>query len=167
MSWEDIRKEANDIVHHDEFMFDLIKEIITDHNTFSSALIDLLAKEFAVILSANKWKALFRTAYEDGVIYDDLFPLHPEKMGLQDLIATMERDPSSRGMVNPFMYFKGYKALQTHRIAHVLWRKGRLDAARAVQSRCSEIFGVDIHPAAIIGIVIPSEHRIVCAPYTM
>jgi serine O-acetyltransferase len=80
-----------------------------------------------------------------------------EAMGLLDLIAIRERDPASDGLVNPFLNFKGFKALQSHRVAHILWHMNRKDTARAIQSRCSELFGVDIHPAAIIGKIFPSS----------
>jgi serine O-acetyltransferase len=68
-----------------------------------------------------------------------------------DLRAVFERDPACKGYVQPFLYFKGFLALQTHRIAHALWRDGREAMAFYLQSRMSELFQVDIHPAAVIG----------------
>jgi serine O-acetyltransferase len=68
-----------------------------------------------------------------------------------DLRAVFERDPACKGYVQPFLYFKGFLALQTHRIAHALWRGGREAMAFYLQSRMSELFQVDIHPAAVIG----------------
>ncbi len=66
-----------------------------------------------------------------------------------DLRAVFERDPACKGYVQPFLYFKGFQALQTHRVAHWLWSRGREGIAFYLQSRMSELFQVDIHPAAV------------------
>jgi serine O-acetyltransferase len=68
-----------------------------------------------------------------------------------DLRAVFDRDPACKGYVQPLLYFKGFLALQTHRVAHWLWREGREPLAFYLQSRVSELFQVDIHPAAAIG----------------
>lgn len=75
-----------------------------------------------------------------------------------DMQAILERDPACRGMLQPFLFFKGFLALQTHRIAHELWRQGRETLAFHFQSRASELFGVDIHPAAQIGKAVMLDH---------
>ena len=151
MAWSDVIAEATKMVEKDEFMRDIVKRAILDHDSFASSIVPLLADQFATErVPATKWTDLFACAYAKDVLYDTGF-LTAEDMGMLDLLATAERDPASDGLINPFMYFKGFKAIQTHRIAHVLWRQGRKDAARAIQSRCSDLFGVDIHPAAVIG----------------
>ena len=50
-----------------------------------------------------------------------------------------------------------------HRIGHALWKEGRRDLAYFFQMRTSEVFGVDIHPAARVGrgIMIDHAHSIV------
>ena len=68
-----------------------------------------------------------------------------------DLKAVFERDPACKGYVQPFLFFKGFLALQTHRVGHWLWTCGRESMAFYLQSRMSELFQVDIHPAAKIG----------------
>ncbi|MGI9170646.1 MAG: serine O-acetyltransferase, partial [Caulobacteraceae bacterium] len=68
-----------------------------------------------------------------------------------DLRAVFERDPACKGYVQPLLYFKGFLALQAHRVAHRLWGEGREALALYIQSRVSELFQVDIHPAAAIG----------------
>ena len=54
-------------------------------------------------------------------------------------------------------------AIQSYRLAHRLWLDGRHDLALFLQMRCSEVFGVDIHPAALVGqgIMIDHAHSIV------
>jgi serine O-acetyltransferase len=65
--------------------------------------------------------------------------------------------------LQPILFFKGFQALQAYRMAHWLWQTGRTDMAYFVQMRCSECFGVDIHPAAVIGtgVMIDHAHSIV------
>jgi serine O-acetyltransferase len=54
--------------------------------------------------------------------------------------------------------FKGYKSLQTYRVAHELWIRGRKELGLLIQSKCSELYGVDIHPGAIIGPGLLMDH---------
>jgi len=69
----------------------------------------------------------------------------------KDAFAVVERDPAAGRLVDPILFYKGFHAITTHRIAHWLWREGRRDMALWLQSRASEIFQVDIHPAVRIG----------------
>jgi serine O-acetyltransferase len=80
-----------------------------------------------------------------------------------DLVAIFERDPACHRLLQPILYFKGYQAIQAYRIGHYLWTQGHKDLAYFFQMRVSEIFGVDIHPAATIGrgIMIDHAHSIV------
>lgn len=75
-----------------------------------------------------------------------------------DLLAARTRDPAARGYMQPFLYYKGYHALQAYRVAHWLWRQGRHALAAHLQNRISELFGVDVHPAAKIGSGIIIDH---------
>ena len=75
-----------------------------------------------------------------------------------DLKAVFERDPACKGYVQPFLFFKGFLALQTQRVANRLWREGRETMALYLQSRMSELFQVDIHPAARIGRGVFIDH---------
>jgi serine O-acetyltransferase len=68
-----------------------------------------------------------------------------------DLQAVAERDPAIRNLLQPFLYFKGFQALQAWRVAHWLWGQGRETLAFHFQSRISELFQLDIHPAARLG----------------
>ena len=68
-----------------------------------------------------------------------------------DLKAVAERDPAIRSLLQPFLYFKGFQALQASRVAHWLWTQGRETQAFHFQSRISELFQIDIHPGAKLG----------------
>jgi len=75
-----------------------------------------------------------------------------------DIAAVLERDPACTRLIGPALYFKGFHALQTHRLAHWLWRNGRSDFALVLQSLASQIFQTDIHPAARIGKGVFFDH---------
>ena len=65
-----------------------------------------------------------------------------------DIVATHERDPACRTYIDALLYFKGYQSIQCMRIAHHLWCQGDYFMAQMLQSRISEVYAVDIHPAA-------------------
>ncbi|MCZ4272777.1 serine O-acetyltransferase [Maritalea porphyrae] len=75
-----------------------------------------------------------------------------------DLMATLERDPACNRAIDPVLFFKGFQAIQTYRFSNALWKGGRKDFARYLQSRSSQVFQVDIHPAAVIGRGIMVDH---------
>ncbi len=75
-----------------------------------------------------------------------------------DLAAVRDRDPASGGVLAPLLYFKGFHALQVHRVAHWLWQEGRTGLARFLQSRVSQLLDVDIHPAARFGRGVFIDH---------
>lgn len=75
-----------------------------------------------------------------------------------DLHASVTRDPACESPCEAFLFFKGYQALQVYRLAHRLWSSGDTASACWLQSRCSALFGVDIHPAASIGDGIFVDH---------
>jgi serine O-acetyltransferase len=75
-----------------------------------------------------------------------------------DIGAVMDRDPACTRVLEPVLYFKGFHAIQTHRLAHWLWNRKRQDFALYLQSRSSEVFQTDIHPAARLGRGIFLDH---------
>lgn len=75
-----------------------------------------------------------------------------------DITAYYERDPACDQYCLPLLYFKGFHAIQAHRINHRLWQNGRKTMAYFLQNRSSEVFGIDIHPAARFGSGIMIDH---------
>jgi serine O-acetyltransferase len=49
------------------------------------------------------------------------------------------QDPACTSYSQALLYYKGYHAIQTHRIAHALWCRGQKVMAVALQSRVSEV----------------------------
>ena len=77
---------------------------------------------------------------------------------MADTEAHYDRDPACRYYFLPLLYFKGFQALQAHRVGHCLWKSGRQALAYYLQSRVSEVFDLDIHPAAKIGNGLMLDH---------
>ena len=77
---------------------------------------------------------------------------------VSDLNAVKDRDPSCKYFSEPLLFFKGFKALQSHRVASWLWSEERHTLAHFIQSRASEVYGIDIHPAAEIGKGVMIDH---------
>ena len=130
------------------FLTPQLNKYILDHDCFGFALTTLLAHKFCGEIRAESWERLIHETSSKA--YESEGPTVAE-MCFMDLYAIKRRDPACDNLVTAFLHFKGFKALASHRMAHVLWREGRKDAALAIQSRCSELFAVDIHPAARIG----------------
>lgn len=92
--------------------------------------------------------------------FAEMARLQPDWPGILriDLQAVYDRDPACERMMEPLLYFKGFHAIQTHRLAHWLWLAGRKDFALYLQSRSSSVFQTDIHPASRMGRGIFLDH---------
>ena len=117
---------------------------IFEAGSFEDALVQNLAKRLGhPSLPAEALKSVLR----EPLIADASIG----EAARADIAAAVERDPASGRLLEPFLFFKGYAAIQTHRLAHWLWKAGRRDIALYLQSRSSEIFQTDIHPGAQFG----------------
>ncbi|MBI3441522.1 MAG: serine O-acetyltransferase, partial [Proteobacteria bacterium] len=67
-------------------------------------------------------------------------------------------DPAAHDVLTPFLFFKGFHALQSYRVAHWLWGQKRNHLALYLQNRISDLFSVDVHPAAKIGSGVMMDH---------
>ncbi|MCQ8241872.1 serine O-acetyltransferase [Acetobacteraceae bacterium KSS12] len=144
-----MRREA--IVCCDPIMERVMRTGIHDHAGFGNAVAALIGRKMAdSAVPADALVELAQAAQqaEPGLVL----------AAADDLRAIRERDPACPDYVTPFLYFKGYQAIQVHRVAHWLWAAGRRHLAGHLQSRCSELFGMDIHPAAVLGRRILIDH---------
>jgi serine O-acetyltransferase len=142
--WPALRGEAQQVARDEPSLASLLNAVIIRHSNLASALSYQLARKLGdQELRAMSLREVAQEAYAaDPSIVDN---------AEADLRAVFERDPACKGFIQPFLHFKGFQALQTHRVAHWLWRSGREAIAFYLQSRMSELFQVDIHPAAVIG----------------
>jgi len=149
--WNRIRDEAEEIARQEPVLGGFIFSSVLNHSSFEKALIHRLAQRLG---NADIGTDLVVQSFEDAV------EIEPE-IGVAaraDIVATFERDPACHRYADPLLYFKGYQAIQTHRMAHRLWHMGRKDFAYYLQSRSSIIASVDVHPAARIGKGIMVDH---------
>ncbi|MFC6632807.1 serine O-acetyltransferase [Microbulbifer taiwanensis] len=127
------------------------------HNTVlrHKSLDDALSYQLASVLDHN---ALTATALQEVIAAALKADSGISRCMRADICAWFDRDPACDQYLTPFLYFKGFHALQSHRVAHWLWQQGRKTLALYFQSRVSEQFAVDIHPAASFGCGIMIDH---------
>ena len=149
--WKRLRFEAAASAAEEPTLASLLNAAILSHDH----LHDALSYYFAQKLASSEMNALqVREIFEDAYRSDPSL----EKAAERDMSAVMDRDPACRSFLQPFLFFKGFQALQTHRVAHWLWNEGRDTLAFFFQSRNSELFNVDIHPAVRIGSGVMFDH---------
>ena len=160
--WDRVRGEAEAIARTEPALGAFVFSSILAHGSFEEALIQRLAQRLG---NADLGADAVVKAFQDALDSDPDIG-HAARA---DMVATFDRDPACHRYVDPLLYFKGYQALQTYRMAHRLWLMGRKDFAYYLQSRTSMISALDIHPNARIGrgIMIDHGHDIVIGETTV
>ena len=149
--WSHIRKEAEAAIRDEPALGGFIFATILSHARLEESVCHRLAQRLNHSdVDAGLIGHTFAQVLSDKPELGDAFRA--------DLAAVFDRDPACSRYLEPLLYFKGFHALVTHRFAHELWRAGRRDFALYLQSQSSRIFGIDIHPAAQIGIGIMLDH---------
>lgn len=149
--WDRIRSESEEAARNDPSLGGFLFAAVLNHGSFESALCHRLAQR---LRSADLGTGLVLQAFEDALEAEPEIAVAARA----DIVAVYDRDPACHRFIEPLFYFKGFQALQTHRMAHRLWHLGRKDFAYHLQSISSVSFGVDIHPAARIGRAIMIDH---------
>ena len=149
--WDRIRGEAEDIVHREPELATFIYSTVLHHSRLEDSVIHRVADRLDhSALSGDLVRQTFDEALRDDPDLGNAFRA--------DLVAVYDRDPATSRFIDPLLYFKGFHAIQTHRLAHWLYLKGRKDFAYYLQSRASAVFQTDINPAARIGRGIFLDH---------
>ncbi|TCT12648.1 serine O-acetyltransferase [Tepidamorphus gemmatus] len=154
--WARIREEADEIVVTEPALAGFVLESVLNHDTLEDAVASRVASRLAhEALGSQSILHAFREAVAAQPEIGEAFRA--------DIVAVYERDPACSRYIEPLLYFKGFHALEAHRLSHWLWNTGRRDFALYLQSRVSAVFSVDINPAARIGrgIFIDHGHAIV------
>lgn len=149
--WEAIRREVSQQAQDEPILASFLHATILNHN----ALDDALSFHLAGKLESPSLPAMLIRE-----VMDQALQQAPEirVAVMADIHAVRQRDPAARGLADPLLYFKGFHALQSYRVAHWLWTQGRFSLALFFQNRISEVFSADIHPAARIGKGILIDH---------
>lgn len=149
--WQCIVREAQSEAENEPILASHLHATVLKHDTFSEALThhlsDLLGSETVSALALSE-------------VISDAHSLAPEIVlqAAQDVAATRDRDSACSECGTPFLYYKGFHALQSYRVANFLWHHQRRELALFLQSSVSQRFGVDIHPAAHIGSGVMLDH---------
>ncbi|MGR3494260.1 serine O-acetyltransferase [Citreimonas sp.] len=154
--WARITREAREAVSDEPLLGGMVHYSILHHPTIERALSFRTSLKLA---NGEMSEQILREICEEAYAADPELSLAARA----DLAATYERDPACHRFLQPMLFFKGFQAVQAYRLANWLWREGRRDLAYFFQMRSSEVFGVDIHPAARLGkgIMIDHAHSIV------
>jgi len=149
--WLRLRAEAAAAAEAEPALGSLLHAVVLAHKDFAGALSFQLARKLGdTEVGPMAWREVCERAYAaDASIV---------AAAEADLVAVLERDPAAKQALQPFLFFKGFQALQAYRVGHALWEAGRQTLAFHLQSRVSELFQVDVHPAARIGKGIFFDH---------
>ena len=148
--WTALRQQAEAMADREPALAGFIHATILQHERFEQALSYHLARK----LGGEDLGPLAIRELFDDVIADASFG----QAARADLSAVFERDPACHSYVDAFLFYKGFLALESFRISHWLWARDRKAMALFLQSRISQKFAVDIHPAARIGKGIMLDH---------
>ena len=149
--WTRVRQEGEDIARREPELASFIYENILHHDTLETAVAHRVSQRLEhADVSSDLIRQAYREALEDQPSLGEAFRA--------DIVAALDRDPATTRFIEPVLYYKGFHAIQTHRLANWLLVKGRKDFALYLQSRSSAAFQCDINPAARIGRGIFLDH---------
>ena len=149
--WSAIREEAEHVLHAEPALGSFVYATILSHERLEDAVVHRLAQRLD---HCDADAGHIAKTFESILDHNSELPV----IFRADLTAVRDRDPACNRFIEPMLYFKGFHALATYRFAHELWKLGRRDFALYLQSHCSKLFGVDIHPAAKFGKGIMLDH---------
>lgn len=149
--WPDLRTAATSCAEKEPLLSQLVTETILTAADLPEATARLLSRKLADrYLTEEILLQLFK----------DFAAATPQLTDMisRDFDGILAHDPAATSVLCPFLFFKGFHALQSYRLAHYLWTHDRKPLALYVQNRISDLFGVDIHPGARIGCGIMMDH---------
>lgn len=149
--WAAICAEVRDVINEEPMLEDFLTATILDQTSLESALSAHLGNQ--IDCATVPARVLCNVISEAFATRNDI-----RQAMRDDLQAVVERDSACEALHLPLLYFKGFQALQLHRVANWLWNQNRQSLALLMQSRASMKFSVDIHPAAKFGNGIMLDH---------
>ncbi len=142
--WTRMREEAHRAVEREPALSGFLYASILNHRTLEAAVAHRISQRLD---HANVPASHIEQAFADMA---SCWPEWSDSLRA-DLQAVFDRDPACSRYMEPLLFFKGFQAIQTHRLANWLWNAGRTDFALYLQSQSSSVFQTDIHPAARLG----------------
>tara|TARA_R110001592_G_scaffold15636_1_gene67781 strand:- start:122 stop:913 length:792 start_codon:yes stop_codon:yes gene_type:complete len=149
--WLAMTSEAREYGRNEPILASFYHASILNHDSFA----DALSFHIAAKLGCDSVPAmLIRDVFSEAFLSDPTIV----SSAAMDIRAHFDRDPACDHYGMPFLYFKGFQAIQAYRIAHWLWVQKRVSLALFLQNRIASVFDVDIHPAAVIGCGVMVDH---------
>eukprot|EP00533_Pseudo-nitzschia_delicatissima_P002128 CAMPEP_0116080876 /NCGR_PEP_ID=MMETSP0327-20121206/1907_1 /TAXON_ID=44447 /ORGANISM="Pseudo-nitzschia delicatissima, Strain B596" /LENGTH=484 /DNA_ID=CAMNT_0003571593 /DNA_START=296 /DNA_END=1751 /DNA_ORIENTATION=- len=150
--WDLMRWEAYQEAQREPLLVSFLYSSILNHNSLESSLAFLLANKLssAAMISTQVQSLILDALDKDRSIGRAI---------RADIMAVRDRDPACTSLPDVFLYFKGFHALQTYRVAHAIWKTDNKQVlAHYLQSQMSQTFQIDIHPNATLGSGIMLDH---------
>ena len=142
--WAALRREAEAVINDDVMMTSFIFTTILNQPSLEAAVIHRISERLHhTDMPRDFIRQVFTEMLETTSAWVEMLRV--------DIAAVVDRDPACERLIEPILYFKGFHAIQTHRLAHWCWNNGRRDLALYLQSRSSSVFQTDINPQAKIG----------------
>jgi serine O-acetyltransferase len=149
--WHAVREDAEAAIAKDRALGAFMLSTVLNQPTLEEAVIHRISERLDhPDLGADLLRQSFRSMLQDDPSWSEIVRV--------DMQAVYDRDPACTRFIEPLLYFKGFHAIQTHRLAHWLLKQGRLDFALYLQSRSSAVFQTDINPVARMGKGIFLDH---------
>ena len=149
--WSSLLAEASLVVISEQALAGFMDDMVLSHTTFSAALAASLSRTLGDrLVERERLEAMVHeaTAHDVGIL----------EAVTTDLHAIRDRDPAADGYLTPFLYFKGFQALQWQRISHWYWIRQRKSIAHFLHGAIAATYAVDIHPAVPIGNGVFIDH---------
>ena len=149
--WQQLKSEAEAVTKEEPLLASYVYACVLNHESLQSALSFILA---------NKLSDDVMPVATVRELFDDAFSASPKNIehAACDIKAVYERDAAICSYLPVNLYLKGFQSIQVHRLAHFLRQNNRKELALFIQSRNSEVFSVDIHPACVMGHGIMFDH---------
>lgn len=149
--WNWITEESQFLLLQEPQLHALLSDVVKSRSSLEASIAARLARKLSRrdMTRDELEPLLYKTLSENRSIVESM---------VYDLCAIIDRDPACASPLQALLFYKGFHALSTYRISHYLWKTGRCMLSYFFQHIGSEIFGVDIHPAARIGHGILLDH---------
>lgn len=150
--WDLLKYEAYEEALREPLLVSFLYSTVVGHKTLESSLAFLLANRLQSpgMMTSTQLQSIIRETLESDAVV--------RRAIRADILAVRDRDPACNSLPDVFLYFKGFHALQAHRVAHILWKRNKQVLAHYLQSQSSQIFQIDIHPNATFGRGIMLDH---------
>lgn len=149
--WAELRAAAINMAEQEPDLHHMLEDIVISRNNLAESLAVRLARRLSrEDMQRSQLEPLLGAILADN---DKVM-----RSVARDITAIVDRDPACKSVLEPLLFYKGFLAISAYRISHCLWLDGRKSLALYFQSIVSEVFAVDIHPAAQIGCGILLDH---------